>query len=206
MKRGLVLVGVALAILGWYAPWVTSTRQLAALTYNALDLAEFAKFVTRAGIASVTREWFLVPVVAAALALAVWANPPGKFARAWRYLLTSAAILFSLVPLPPYPFLLRAYSSAEDRLSLGLSVAGVLGVTLFFLFGSRITGKWRGFVFVTFAVLGAAPAACEFFHTLSPISKVYGSPAVAAWGWVVTLIGFVLVAIVGWTDNVKREA
>ena len=205
MKRGLVLAGVALAILGWYAPWVTSTRQLAGLTYNALDLAEFAKFVTRAGIASVTREWFLVPIVAAALALALWANPP-KFARAWRYLITSAAVLFSLVPLPPYPFLLRAYSSTEDRLSLGLSVAGVLGVTLLLLFGSRITGKWRGFVFVTFAVLGAVPAAWEFIYRLPSISKVYGSPAVVGWGWGVTLIGFVLVAIVGWTGNVKREA
>ena len=206
MKRGLTLVGVALAILGWYAPWVTSTRQLAALTYNALDLAEFAKFVTRAGLASVTREWFLVPVVAAALALALWSNPPGKFARTWRYLLTLAAILFTLVPLPPYPFLLRAYSSAEDRLSLWLSVAGVLGVTLIFLFGSRITGRWRGVVFVTFAVLGAAPAAWEFLHALPPISQSYGSSAVAGWGWGVTLIGFVLVAIVGWAGNVEREA
>lgn len=206
MKRGLTLVGVALAILGWYAPWVTSTRQLAALTYNALDLAEFAKFVTRAGLASVTREWFLVPVVAAALALGLWANPPGKFARAWRYLLTSTALLFALVPLPPYPFLLRAYSSAEDRLSLGLSVAGVLGVILCFLFGPRITGKGRGVGFVIFAVLGAVPAAWEFFRALPSISTVYGSPAVATWGWVVTLIGFVLVAVVGWAGNVKREA
>jgi hypothetical protein len=205
MKRGLTLVGVALAILGWYAPWVTSTHQLAGLTYNALDLAEFAKFVTRAGIASVTREWFLVPIVAAALALALWANPR-KFAGAWRYLITLAAVLFSLVPLPPYPFLLTAYSSAEDRLSLGLSVAGVLGVTLLFLFGPRIRGKWRGVVFVIFAVLGAVPAAWEFIHTLPAISSVYGSPAVIAWGWVVTLIGFVLVAIVGWIDNVEREA
>jgi DMSO reductase anchor subunit len=82
----------------------------------------------------------------------------------------------------------------------------VLGVALLFLFGSRITGKWRGVVFVISAVLGAVPAAWEFIHTLSPISQVYGSPAVVAWGSVVTLIGFVLVAIVGWTDNVKREA
>ena len=60
------------------------------------------------------------------------------------------------------------------------------------------------FVFVTFAVLGAVPAAWELFHTLPSISQVYGSPAVVGWGWVVTLIGFVLVAVVGWADNVKR--
>jgi len=87
-----------------------------------------------------------------------------------------------------------------------LSVAGVLGVILLFLFGSRITGKWRGLFFVTFAVLGAVPAAWEFIHTLPSISEVYGSPVVVGWGWVVTLIGFVLVAMAGWTDNVKPDA
>ena len=206
MKRGLTLVGVALAMVGWYAPWVTSTRQLAALTYNALDLAEFSKFMLRAGIANITRELFLLPIVAAALALALWANPPGQFSRVLRFLLTLAAAILSFVPLPPYPFLLKAYSSAEDRSSLWLSVAGVLSVAFIFLFGSRIAGKWRGVVFIALAVIGAVPVAWEFFRTLPAISKVYGSPAVVGWGWAVTLIGFVLVAIGRGAGNVKREA
>jgi len=57
---------------------VTSTRPLAALTYNALDLAELCKFINRAGIAHITREWFLVPLVAAALALSLWPIKPGN--------------------------------------------------------------------------------------------------------------------------------
>jgi hypothetical protein len=207
MKRGLTLVGVVLAMVGWYAPWVMSTRQLAALTYNALDLAEFAKFMIRAGIVSITREWFLVPIVAAVLALALWANPPGKVSRVLRYLLTLTAATFSLVPLPPFPFLLKAYSSAEDRLSLWLSVAGVLGVALIFVFGSRITGKWRSVAFAALALIGVVPAVWEYLiRALPAISKVYGSPVVVGWGVVVTLIGFVLVAIGGWTSNVKCEA
>jgi len=207
MKRGLTLVGVALAMAGWYAPWVTSARQLAALTYNALDLVEFAKFAMRAGTADITREWFLVPIAAAALALALWANPPGQFSRVLRNLLTLSAVLFALVPLPPYPFVLKAYSSAEDRFSFWLSVAGALGVAFIFLFGARITGRWRGAAFVALALVGAAPAAGELFTRAMPaISTVYGSPAVAGWGLVVMLAGFALAAVGGWASSVETGA
>ena len=196
MKRGLILAGVALAILGFYGPWITSARGLAALTHNALDLAEFSKFINRAGFASIAREWFLVPIVAAALVLALWSNPPGKLSRVLCTLLTLAAAIFSLVPLPPYPFLLMAYSSAEDRLSFWLSVAGVLGVALIFVFGPRIAGKWRGAMFVALALVGAVPSAWEFFtRALPAISTVYGSLAVVSWGLVVTMIGFALMTV-----------
>ena len=81
----LALAGIALAVLGFYAPWVTSARGLAALTYNAIDLAELCKFITRAGIANLTREWFLAPIMAAALALALWANSPAGTAPGRRW-------------------------------------------------------------------------------------------------------------------------
>jgi hypothetical protein len=195
MKRSLALIGVALAIVGWYAPWVTSARQLAALTYNALDLAEFSKFIVRAGIASITREWFLVPIVAAALALALWANSPGQLIRLARYALTLLAAVLSLVPLPPYPFLLKAYSSAEDRGPFWLCVAGVLGIALIFAFGRRIAGRWHNVAFGVLALIGVLPAGWEFFgRALPAISQVYGSPARLAWGLWVMLIGFVVLA------------
>jgi hypothetical protein len=194
MKRVLILAGIGLAILGWYAPWVTSQRQLAALTYNALDLAEFAKFINRAGIAGITREWFLVPITAAALALALWAN---RAPRAWQYALTVLAALLSLVPLPPYPFLLRAYQSAEDRLSLWLSVAGLMGVILLAALGRLITGRWRDVILIVLALIGIAPARELFSRALPAFSIVYASPALPAWGFFVSMIGFALMIAAG---------
>ena len=202
MKRSLTLLGVALAILGWYAPWTTTQRQLAALTFNALDLTEECKFVVRAGIANITREWFLVSLVAAALALAVWAS---QAPRAWRYTLTCVAALFSLVPLPPFLsgmspltfLLLVAFRSVEDRFSFWLSVAGLMGVALIFTFGQRITGRWRSAAFVGLALLGAAPTSWELVvHVLLALSQVYASPALLAGGFFVTVLGFTL-AIIG---------
>lgn len=194
MKRIVMLIGLVLAILGFYGPWVTSQRQVAALTYNALDLTEFSKFIVRAQLGEIKRELFLVPIVAAALALALWANQPDRLARTLRYALTSVAAIFTLVPLPPYPYLLSAYSSAEDRGSFWLSAVGLVGVALLFSFGRRITGRWKSLIFLLLALAGALPAAWEFSHALPAISNIYGSPATVAWGFIATAAGFALVA------------
>ncbi len=202
MKRNLTLVGVMLAILGFYGPWVTTSRNIAALTYNALDLAEFSKFIVRARLGANTREMFLIPLVAAALALVLWASQPNHPSRVLRYTLTLAAAILALVPLPsylsgmsPFSFLsLVAYRSAEDRGSFWLSVAGLIGVALIFVWGRRIAGRRRDIAFVALALIGAVPAAWEFFvHALPAISAVNGSPASPAWGFFTAMIGFALV-------------
>jgi hypothetical protein len=207
MKRIITLIGVALAILGFYGPWVTSQRQIAALTYNALDLAEFSKFLVRAHLGEITREIFLVPIVAAALALALWTSHPNQISRVLRYALSLAAAGLSLVPLPPYPYLLTAYSSAEDRGSFWLSVAGLVGVALMFMLGQRIAGRWRSLIFFLLALISALPATWEFFaRALPAISQAYGSPALPAWGFWATMMGLLLVATGGWVEHVEREA
>jgi len=196
MKRSLTLAGVAMAILGWCAPWVTSTRQLVALTYNALDLTEFCKFISRAGIATITREWFLVPLIAAALALALWASQPAHLSAEWRYALVCLAVIFSLVPAPPYPYVLKAYASVEDRGPFWLSVAGLIGVVLIFVVGRCINGRWRSVMFIALALIGALPAAWEFLSRVLPaISTVYASPAMPAWGFFVTVMGFAVIIV-----------
>jgi len=202
MKHNLTLVGVVLAILGFFGPWVTTSRNIAALTYNALDLAEFSKFIVRARLGTITREMFLIPLVAAALALALWASQPNHPPRVLRYTLTFAAAVFTFIPLPPYlpgmsplSFLsLVAYRSAEDRGSFWLSAAGLLGVALIFVWGRRIAGRWRSVAFVALALIGAVPAAWEFFvRALPAISAVNGSSASPAWGFFTAMIGFALV-------------
>jgi hypothetical protein len=196
-----MLLGVALAILGWYAPWVTTQRQLAALTFNALDLTEVCKFVVRAGIANITREWFLVPIIAAALALALWASQASSI---WRYGLTGVAALLSLVPLPPFSsgmspltFLsLVAWHSVEDRFSFWSSVVGLMGVTLVFVLGQRIRGRWRDLVFITFALVGTLPVVRELsLRVLPALAELYASPALPTWGFFVAMVGFALVIV-----------
>ena len=196
MKRIITLTGALLAALGFYGPWVTTQRQVAALTYNALDLTEFCKFILRAQLGRVTRELFLVPIVAAALALALWACQPDSRSRILRYGFSAMAVVLSLVPLPPYPYVLTAYASAEDRGSFWLSLVGLLGVVLITLLGQRIMSRWRDAAFVALALIGTALPVWEFAaRALPAVSRAYASPAVVGWGLVVTVAGFVLLAV-----------
>ncbi len=200
VKPTITLAGVALAVLGFYAPWAGHPRQIAALSYNALDLAEFGKFVTRAGGGNITREYLLIPIIAAALALALWAGRPGLRLPA-RSALTLAAGLLALVPLPPYPYLLQAYSSAEDKGLFVLSLAGVLCVVIAFVLGRRLVGRWRAAAFTVIALAGALPAAYEFLtHAAPAISAIYASPVAVGQGLFLTIAGFALVAVGGWID------
>ncbi len=205
MKRAIILAGTALAIVGFYGPWVGNARNIAGLSYNALDLAEFCKFMIRAASGPLTRELFLVPIVACALLLALWASQPKQNGPVSRYVLTGVAALFSLVPLPPYPYLLRAYSLVEDRGLWELSLAGFLAVALVFALGPRVEGRWRGAAFVLLALAGAVPPLWEFLsHALPAISALYGMPAVIGWGLMVMPAGFGLVILGG--AYVMRDA
>jgi hypothetical protein len=203
MKRNLMLAGLVAAVLGFYGPWITSIRGVAALTYNAIDLAEFAKFVARAGLGTLTREWFLLPIVAAAWALGLWVNSFFPARRVLRCGVTFFAACLSLVPLPPFlsgmspvEFALWVlYRSPEDRGLFWLSAAGLMGVLTLFAFGGRVARRGRDVAFVVLALLGLLPAANQVLARAVPvISNVYGSPALTAWGFWIAMLGFVLAA------------
>ena len=68
-KRILLILGLALAIVGYFGPWVD--HKTAALVLTGQDMGEFVKFLpeVRAGTAPMIREFFYLPPFAAALGL-----------------------------------------------------------------------------------------------------------------------------------------
>jgi hypothetical protein len=62
------------------------------------------------------------------------------------------------------------------------------------VWGQRVAGRWHGIAFAALALIGAIPAAWEFFtRALPAISTVYGSPASPAWGFFLAMIGLAIV-------------
>jgi len=88
----------------------------AAMSLGALDLAEFVKFMARAGLTGIVREWFYLPLLAAAVGLSLW-RPAGCLRLESSAL--GVAALLTLTALPPYPYVLSAFRSPEDRLPFG---------------------------------------------------------------------------------------
>ena len=196
MKR-LAPLGVALAVIGYWGPWVN--HKTAALVLSGLDMAEFVKFLpgVRDGSEFMIRELFYLPPLAAALCLALIGS-----SRLWRYPLWARAIMviiaiaLAVTVLPPYPFILQALDSDEFRRQF-LMAAGCLAIIGGTLLYRRLSRAIVAGLLIVISLVGAIPPAWQFLSIRSALDGVYGQPIHVGWGLWLTVAGFLVVAGAG---------
>jgi len=196
MKR-LAPLGVALAVIGYWGPWVN--HKTAALVLSGLDMAEFVKFLpgVRDGSEFMIRELFYLPPLAAALCLALIGS-----SRLWRYplwartIMVIVAIVLAIIVLPPYPFILQALGSDEFRrqFSMAAGCLAVIGGTLLY---RRLPRAVVAGLLIVVSLAGAIPPLWQFFSIRSALDRVYGQPIHIGWGLWLTVAGFLVVAGAG---------
>ena len=187
------LTGVALALIGYWGPWVD--HKTAALVLSGLDMAEFVKFLpgVRAGTEPMIRELFYLPPLAAALCLALLGSN-----RAWRDLLCArtimvvVAIALAVVVLPPYPFVLQALGSDEFRRQF-LMATGCLAVIGGMLLYRRLSKTIVAGLLIAISLLGAIPPVWQFLSIRSALDSVYGQPIHIGWGLWLMAVGFLVI-------------
>jgi hypothetical protein len=187
-------LGLAAMILGACGPWAAHAN--AAMSLGALDLVEFVKFMSRAGLTYIVRELFYLPLLAAAVSLSLWSACQ---LETWGFRLASigVAALLTLAALPPYPYVLGAYRSPEDRLSFWMSAAA-FGLVLLAAGAARhIPRRVAALTLMALALGGAAPAVWQFIRLSGPLSALYGAPVQVGWGLIVTVVGSLLLAASG---------
>lgn len=197
--RHSVLLGLILALVGYWGPWVD--HKAAALVLSGLDMADFVKLLpgVRAGAERVVRELFYLPPLAAALCLALLALTPlrrGEGYPRWaRAIMLIVAALLALVVLPPYPFVLRALWSAELRWQFVASVLCLLliGVGV----RRRPSPSLAARLMVALALAGAILPLWQFFAIRHALDRIYGQPIRIGWGLWLTAGGFLIVALAG---------
>src|SRR6185369_540532 len=145
-RRLIQLAALALALVGYWLPWLT--HPVAALRLNGYELSEWVTFLpgVRDGSLPLTRLVFLLPLGCLALLLAIAASwqpphpiqvlatssepprPPAPRSGlaamlpvirswgGWGLLLLSLVCAFTVFP--PYPYLLTAYADPEYRAQL----------------------------------------------------------------------------------------
>lgn len=187
----MVFLGVVLALAGYLGPWVD--HRTAALTVTGAEFSEFAKFFpqVQGGVAPVTRELFLSPLITGAVLLGLVANRWSRRPVA-RLAATGLAVLLGLAALPPYQFLLdRTYRS-----QLVLASGGALLVTLTLL-ASRLPPRlWGGLVaFLALVEGGLAPWQFGLLRPL--VVALYDAPLAVGWGLVACVAGSALVLVGG---------
>ncbi len=196
---GVALAGLVLALAGQLGPWIP--HRTAALIVTGFELSEWAKFFpeVQAGALRVSRELFLLPLVAVAVELALLVNAAGRVAAAHghtvrslmlRILVTALALVLALSALPP----LQLLRDATYRPRLLLSLAGALGV----LVSPLASWAPRRVVAAVAAALALAAAALPVwqFTLLHPLFvALYAAPVGVGWGVFVCPIGLTLVAL-----------
>ena len=179
------LLGLALAVVGHFGPWIP--HQAVALTVTGFELAEFAKVFpqVQSGVAPVTRVLFLTPLVAAAILLGLLTNKlTNKLTRA---LVILAAVLLALAALPPYQYLL----DPGYRGQLILAAIGLILVLLTPL-ARYLPRRAQGILITLLALAGALPALWQFALLRPLVVALYGAPLGLGWGLIACVAGFAL--------------
>jgi hypothetical protein len=188
------LMGIALVLIGYWGPWVN--HKTAALVLSGLDMAEFVKFLpgVRAGTQFIIRELFYLPLLAAALCLAVTGSNRHLQYSLWaRGIMLIIAIILAIIVLPPYPFILQALSLDEFRRQF-LAGAGCLAIIVGFLLYRRLPRAIVASLLIAISLAGAVLPLWQFFSIRNALDQVYGQPVHTGWGLWLTVAGFLVVA------------
>ena len=187
----LCVIGLVLAISGFFGPWVP--HKAAALTVTGFELAEFAKFFpeVQARLVPITRELFLTPLIAGAVLFGLLIHKRACRPSV-RLIATGLAALLTLAALPPYQFM----RAPEYRTQLLLAAAGLL-LALLTPLAHWLTRRAQGILVTLFALAGALVAPWQFAHLQPLIVALYNKPFGLGWGIVASVSGFGLLLISG---------
>ena len=200
----LYLLGLVLAVVGHFGPWVA--HQAAALTVTGFELAEFAKFFpqVQGGTVPLARELFYLPLVASVVLLAWLAGRSSM--RALRLivpLLAAALLLGALVPYTTVDSVRQALAArvpfTPDPQYTGQLALVVVGVVLTLLAPvARWLPRRAAGILVAFLAVGAVvPALWQFTRLCPLIHALYGGSFALGWGLIACVAGSLLLVVSG---------
>ncbi|MBN1979461.1 MAG: hypothetical protein JW918_18850 [Anaerolineae bacterium] len=181
---GVVFLGLVLAIVGYFGPWIP--HRTAALAVTGSELSWFAK-----PFAQVTRELFALPPIAAAVLLNLAAQ---RFVT--RPLARLGAVVLSLLVILASTPVYDSIFTPEYRGQLVLMAVGggLVGLTLF---APRLPRSvWDGLI-VLLALVGILPALLQFAAFHPRVAALYDDALGLGWGLIACAAGFALILVRG---------
>jgi hypothetical protein len=212
MRRYLLPGALALALLGFWQPWLapsTGSGQgpAGALQLNAYELSEWVEFLPGVFIGALPfdRLTFLIPcacltvLFGLAAARVRRAAPRGWLSALWPEsvlgwgLLLLAGLSVAAV-FPYYPYILRAYADPEFQMQFFVACAAVLAVPLALLLPDEVAALAQ----IALAVIGLGVSAWVMWALTPVASELLRADWPVGWGWFATLLGFAVAAVEGW--------
>jgi hypothetical protein len=196
VMRPLVLLGWALASLGYYGPWINHAT--AALTLSGGDMAEFVKFLpdVLAGTLHVARQLFYLPPLAVVSGVA-FLIASRQLAYPWpvRLLVLFFCVPLSLQLLPP-AWSPASLATPEFRLQAVALILCWLLLAAFWLLG-RLPAWLSGLLTAGLSLSAGVLPAWQLLLVKPAIDAVYGTAPTLGWGLFLCLAGLSIMVLVG---------
>jgi hypothetical protein len=215
------LAAVALALAGYWSPWLTHAT--AALRLNGYELSEWVTFLpgVRSGELPLSRLLFLLPLACLALLLSLvatrvpvrlaapplgqpvarapqprrpgWAAALPAVAGPWAWPLLGAAALCAFIILPPYPYILTAFRDPEFQAQFFIACSTLLGL----LFVAYLPVELKDGLQVLLGAAGTLLGAFALLNVRPVASALLNMPWPIGLGWGFMLLGFAALALAG---------
>ena len=190
----LLLAGWALAALGYWGAWIWAAP--VGLRVPGIDLAEYVKFmaVVRSGQVRLTREIFLLPLIAISLSMSLLAHRGEMgFPKALRWIVNFLAIPVALSMLPPAwtPSLITTPEFVKQTVAIAVCVVAAL---LSYALRRRLPLVVSAAVVASLALLSILFPLANFFKLRAPFEAIYGHSVALGTGPIFLSLGLLLIA------------
>lgn len=195
-----LLVFLAVALVGYFSPWISRQPYSAALNWNAYDLYDAVMRLPEieSGAIAVNLQTLRAPLLGLAFLLVF--HLAGSDFRT-RFCGTLFGCVLALITLPPYPLILTAWHTPGWSVPFWWAV----GTALFCLAGLWFLPRFYQYTpwlsLITF-VFSALPAASTLNRLLPALSILHDAPVSRGWGFWMTELGMLAYTAGYWLLNV----
>jgi len=199
--RWLLLAAWAVALVGYFGPWIGHPS--AALAWNAYDLFDLLRLLPQIenGSLIVNLQALRLPLVGLGVLL-----PVILAEHRWPWRLAGAALGMALVfaTLPPYPEIIGAWRAPGWRIAFWWSIGSMTGAVLAAWLTPRLH-MYRTWIQAAWIILTGIPSTITFFRLLPALSELHAAPIKPGWGFWSCQGAMLVIVIISWVRGISQR-
>lgn len=197
-----LLAAWAIALVGYFAPWVGRHPMSAALAWNAYDLFALLRLLPEIerGALTVNLQTLHLPLLGLAVLLPVLHHNAGRALR-WSAVLLSCGL--AAMTLPPYPQIVTAWRTPGWRVPFWWAIGSMACAVSSLWFAPRL-GRYRSWWIVGVVGLAILPAMNTLYRLMPALEHLHHAGVWPGWGAWTCVAGLGIIGLTAWWQRIRR--